>query len=255
MAFTVYRVRASLAPVRPAVVGVVEVEFDTGDERFRLPLDRCATVRFELDCSPVRNFSSYRGQSNFPGWWWFATTRSHVGHESWVERDQLMALDADPDVVGVMSQPFWLHWSDGVHHAPDYFVRRRDGSSLVVDVRDDGQISAADQEKFDRSGAACKTVGWDYRRVGVLDPVLRANLRWLSGYRHSRVVRPAVAEQLIAAFGRMRPLMDGVGAVGTPLAVLPVLFHLMWFGRLTADLAGAPLTGDTMVGPGPGGAI
>ena len=92
---------------------------------------------FELDCSPVRNFPSFRGQRNFPGLWWFATTGAHVGHESWVERDQLMALDADPDVVGVLSQPFWIHWRDGTRHAPDYFVRRRDGSVVVVDVRED----------------------------------------------------------------------------------------------------------------------
>ena len=83
-------------------------------------------------------------------------------------------------MVGV-SQPFWLYWPDGIRHAPDYFARRRDGSALVVDVRDDDRISPDDQQKFDRSAAVCDSVGWDYRRVGVLDSVLRANLRWLSG--------------------------------------------------------------------------
>jgi hypothetical protein len=35
-------------------------------------------------------------------------TRQHVGYESWLERDHLMLLDYDPDVVGIASQPFWL---------------------------------------------------------------------------------------------------------------------------------------------------
>ena len=35
-------------------------------------------------------------------------------------------------------------------------------------------------------GRACALAGWDYQRIGALDPVLAANLRWLSGYRHPR---------------------------------------------------------------------
>ena len=241
---------------RPTDADVVDVEFDTREGRLRLPMSRCATFAFELKCSPVRGFPSYRGQRSFPGLWWFATTHAHIGHESWLERDHLMALDADPDVVGVVSQPFWLHWPDGVRHAPDYFARRRDGSALVVDVRDDARISADDQQKFDRSAAVCESVGWEYRRVGVLDPVLRANLRWLSGYRHPRVLRPALASELLQVFSRVRPLMAGVHAVGTPLVVLPVLFHLLWHQQLKTDLAEAALSDGTMVGPqGRGGRI
>lgn len=46
----------------------------------------------------------FPGQRNWPGWWWFSCTAAHVGYESWVERDVLMALDADPDVEAVASQ-------------------------------------------------------------------------------------------------------------------------------------------------------
>ncbi|WP_425311576.1 TnsA-like heteromeric transposase endonuclease subunit [Mycolicibacterium gilvum] len=179
-------------------------------------------------------------------------SRGNHSHESWVERDQLMALDADPDVVGVLSQPFWIHWRDGTRHAPDYFVRRRDGSVVVVDVREDDRISDADRDVFDRSAATCAMVGWDYLRVGSLDPVLRANLRWLSGYRHPRVLKIGLADQLAEVFARVRPLMAGVHAVGTPLVVLPVLFHLLWHGRLVADLQGAALGDDTAIGLGTG---
>ncbi len=60
-----------------------------------------------------------------------------MGFESWLERDRLTLLDFDPDVVGIASQPFWLHWHDGKEkprHAPDYFVRLADGRARVVDV-------------------------------------------------------------------------------------------------------------------------
>jgi hypothetical protein len=79
-------------------------------------------VAFER-VAPVRGFASFRGQRNRPGLWWFASTGEHVAHESWLERDRLMALDADPEVVAVAAQPMWLHWTAGsrgpVRHAPD----------------------------------------------------------------------------------------------------------------------------------------
>ncbi|MCE6995978.1 hypothetical protein LZG04_14365 [Saccharothrix sp. S26] len=40
--------------------------------------------------------------------------------------------------------------------------------------------------------------------------------------------------------------MDGAEATGDPIAVLPVLFHLLWRQDLHTDLT-RPLTPDTMV--------
>jgi hypothetical protein len=37
------------------------------------------------DGRPVRSFPSYRGQRNYPGWYWSATMGRRVGFESWVE--------------------------------------------------------------------------------------------------------------------------------------------------------------------------
>jgi hypothetical protein len=59
---------------------------------------------------PVRSFGSFRGQRSFQGSW-FVTTGEHVSFESWVERDAVMLLDFDPDVVAVSSQPFCLRWA------------------------------------------------------------------------------------------------------------------------------------------------
>jgi hypothetical protein len=76
-----------------------------------VPLTEAWAVALEVGL-PVRRFASRKGQRHLSGWWWSATTGAHVGFESWLERDHLMALDFDPAVVGIASQPFRLHWTD-----------------------------------------------------------------------------------------------------------------------------------------------
>jgi hypothetical protein len=49
-----------------------------------------------------------RGQRNFPGWWWSATTRSHVVYESWLGRHHLIEADHDDRVTGIAGRPFEL---------------------------------------------------------------------------------------------------------------------------------------------------
>ncbi len=162
-----------------------------------------------------------------------------------------MLLDFDPDVVGVSSQPFWLHWTaaDGAthRHAPDFFARLADGSGLVVDVRPDERVTAKAAAAFGVTARACEQVGWQYRRVGRVDPALAANVRWLAGYRHPRCLHRARAEALLRVFSTTRELADGVGEVGDPIAVLPVAFHLLWTRALVTDLEGAVLGGRSLV--------
>jgi hypothetical protein len=71
----------------------------------RVGLDQLGGADLEY-CCPVRSFPSYKGQRNYPGWYWSATMGRRVGFESWVERDHLVALDFDPAVTAVASQPF-----------------------------------------------------------------------------------------------------------------------------------------------------
>jgi hypothetical protein len=218
----------------------VEVEFiDADGTRRRELLSGCWNVAFER-VAPVRGFASFRGQRNRPGLWWFATTGEHVGHESWLERDRLMALDADPEVVGVAAQPMWLRWraESGclVCHAPDYFARRADGTGVVIDVRADQRIGDQDAAVFAATARWCAQVGWDYQRVGELGPVHAANLRWLAGYRHPRFAQPELAVRLGEVFAGPGPLLGGAAAAGDPVAVLPVLFGMLWRGELAADL-------------------
>lgn len=230
--------------------GLRFLEAEDGRLRIRqAPLAIAWHIRFER-VAPVREFPSYQGQRSFSGWWWASTMRDLVGYESWLERDQVMMLDFASEVTAFSSQPFWLTWPDGTktrRHAPDYFARLSDGTGVVIDVRADDQIEPKDAEVFAITETACESVGWSYRRVGALDPVLAANLRWLSGYRQLYCLSPDHDVALRRAFALAAPLLATVQSIGDPIAVLPSAFHLLWSGALQADLANAPLSGATLV--------
>lgn len=135
---------------------------DAAGNRRRRPLPDCATARFE-DVVPVRPFRWSPGSRHFPGWYWSTTTGQHVGFESWLERDHLALMEFDPAAMRIASQPFWPHWHDGSRerrHAPDFFVRRADGSAVVVDVRPDDWIAPRDAESFEVTRLARKAAGW-----------------------------------------------------------------------------------------------
>ncbi|MGI8446165.1 MAG: TnsA-like heteromeric transposase endonuclease subunit [Streptosporangiaceae bacterium] len=242
----------------------VAVAADAAGERFALdfqlvrgswqrePLSSCCGTRFE-EALPARPFRFWKGLQSFAGWWYFATTAAHVGFESWLERDHLMLMDFDPDVVAVSSQPFWLRWKDRKgrprRHAPDFFARRADGTAVVVDVRPEDRVPDRDAEVFAVTAQACEDAGWEYQRAVDLDPVLVANVRWLSRYRHRRCLVPDVAAVLLEAFADGRGSFEGAEMAGDRLRVLPVLFHLMWCRRLAADLT-VPLGASSIARPG-----
>jgi hypothetical protein len=225
---------------------------EDGDVERREPLATCWSARFE-DVPPVRRFPSYQGQRSFSGLYFAACMNRHVGFESWLERDQLTMLDFSPRVRAFSAQPFWLLWScqgRARRHAPDFFVRLRDGTGVVVDVRADDRIAPEDADAFEVTAVACASVGWGYRRVGELDPVLAANMRWLAGYRHPRCVREQYRTRLLEVFAEPTPVLAGVAAVGDRIAVLPMLFHLLWAGILVTDLTSAPLSGASLIAVG-----
>jgi hypothetical protein len=114
-------------------------------------------------------------------------------------------------------------------------------------VRAGDRIDRAAAESFEETERACRAVAWEFVRVGEVDPVLMANVRWLSRYRRRRCARADVAERLLRVFEEPAPLRPGAVGVGDPLLVLPVLFHLLWSGVLSADLEGGLLSSDSLV--------
>jgi hypothetical protein len=227
-----------------------EIGYTTEDgTHLRVPLADADAVRF-ADMQPSRRIRARKGQRHLPGRWWSATDGCHIGYESWLERDEVMWLDWDQAVTGIASQPFRLWWTAGGgearSHVPDYFAERGNEPSLVVDCRPADRRPPRDLAAFEATRRACDLVGWEYHLVGALDPIATANLRWLSGYRHPRYGVPPVAATLRAAFAEPVPLMDGAEAAGDPVAVLPVLYHLLWWQELAADLS-VPLHPATVI--------
>ena len=211
-----------------------------GGREVRTGLDRLLCADLE-SCMPVRSFPSFKGQRSFPGWYWSATMGRRVGFESWVERGHLVALDFDPAVTAIVSQPFWLHWRTPAgkvrRQSPDFFARLADGRGLVIDSRPDSVADDGDRESFAATARACEVLGWDYAVCGEMDPVVAANHRWLAGYRHPRCGDLAAEARLLDVFGSGLPLMEGAEEAGDPIATLPPLFDLMWRRELLADLS------------------
>jgi hypothetical protein len=215
---------------------------DEGGQRRSAGLGSAAEVAFE-NVSPAREFLSYRGQLHLPGLWWLATTGRHVGYESWLERDHVMALDFDRDVTGVSSQPFTLSWGGRgrrVSHTPDYFARLANGSGVVVDVRPAERVGPEDAAKFEATAAACAVTGsWSFRLVHELEPVLAANVRWLSGYRHRRHADPVLGPLLLEAFAGGGPLLAGVSQVADPIRGLAERARF-WESHILEVITGLP---------------
>lgn len=120
-----------------------------------------------LEGCPVREFSWRRGQGNYPGWLWTATTGSLVGYESLLERDRALLADFDSTVVGIASQPFWLVGEDAGQlrrHVPDYLLSRSDGWVVVVDVKPAGLCGDPDVAAvLEWTGGPCRAQGWRSR--------------------------------------------------------------------------------------------
>ncbi|KUL48982.1 TnsA-like heteromeric transposase endonuclease subunit [Streptomyces sp. NRRL S-1521] len=242
--------------------GALEAEFTEPDGAVvqRRWTEAAAAVRFE-QLKPVTAFPVVPGRRWAPGWWWSATTGGHVPHGSQAMCLQLMLLDRDPQVVGLSARPVRLIWRDlgsgrVLTWVPQVFARYADGRALLADC------PASEEAAGDRAAraaavleAACAAVGFTYRRLPPPDAVVAANVRWLAGYRHPRY-RDAggLGQAVLEAFTAPRPLMAGAAAAGEVLSALPVLYHALWSGRLSADLA-RPLGGHTLVGPGPSGQV
>jgi hypothetical protein len=240
----------------PVGVGGFEIGYVTDDGlEHRGSLSQAWATPFE-SCSPDTPVHLTQGAA--------ASERAVVvGHDRRARRlrvvDGTRSRDGAgfrPDSVGIASQPFWLSWRDEagklIWHAPDFFARRADGTSVVVDCRPVERRKPRDAAKFEATARACAMVGWNYRLVGAPDPIVTANLRWLAGYRHPRHDLPDVREVLRRVYVTPTPLMAGTAAAGDPIAVLPVLFHLLWRGVLAVDVS-VPLHQDTVARCGAAG--
>ena len=232
--------RAVHPPIVPCDLpdGIQLVYADDRDCRHAVTLEAASAIDFG-QVRPFRKPPAYRGQRNFPGWWWSATTRSHVLYESWLERHHIIEADRDARVTGIAGQPFELIWTEGNkqrRHVPDLFCRMLDGKGVVIDRR---PVSKGDEDfrlKTAITAGACTAIGWTFCVVGEPDPVWAANLRWLAGYRHPRFGDEHLESKLLELFACPQTLGKAAQQAGDPIRVRPTLYHLLWRGRLNGEL-------------------
>jgi hypothetical protein len=202
---------------------------------------------------PVREFRSYKGRQHYSGWYWSATLARLVVYESRLELARIMLADFDPSVTGIAAQPFLLTGADGSRtrrHVPDLLLVSADGGVTVVDVKALSRMAdPAVQAQFAWTRQVCAVQGWAFEAWSGADPGLLANVRFLAGYRREAFIAAGLIPAVLdAAAGQ-----PSVGAIERalspehpPVLVRPVVLHLLWTGRLQADLT-CPLSTDTPV--------
>jgi hypothetical protein len=176
------------------------------------------------------------GRQHYSGWYWSATTRPMVAHESRLELARIMLADLDRSVVAIAAQPLQLTGRDGDRvrrHVPDLLLVHRNRAVTIVDVkparkRDDTRVNAL--MAWTRDVVALR--GWGFEAWYGSPRLLPANVSFLAGYRRDCVVEQALIPDVLAAVG------PGAAIVDVERALLrPVVLHLIWRGILTADLA------------------
>ncbi|GAA2657668.1 TnsA-like heteromeric transposase endonuclease subunit [Streptomyces lunalinharesii] len=211
--------------------------------------EHAATVAFE-DALPIRAIPSYAGQRHTPGHYWSASTDRLVGYESYLESKWMKLLDFDPQVAAFSAQPFTLESRDAEgtwRHTPDLFVRRGDGTALVLDVKDDAHLATPTvRRQARRTAAVCRTVGWEYAMAGEPDPLRWATVAWLAGYRRPLRAGAALVDAVLELAGQPVAVGELVSFQPVPELARAVVYHLMWHHRLTFD-ATRPLRDHTRV--------
>lgn len=212
----------------------------------REPLSAVAGRQFEWQ-SPFLPLQFRYGQRNRPGWWWASTTRRLVEFGSWLQRDCLLRLDFDAEVIAFAWQPlqFDVVLNDVERRVtPHFFVRERGGRALLLTCVDT-RPATSDGSLLLATRAACREVDWFFEYAYRPSPVVLGNLRWLSGFRHPRFDVAQIRDEICAVFAVPTPLMHGARRVGPTMRVLPVLYHLLWRSQLVVDLE-VPLSESTI---------
>ena len=91
--------------------------------------------------------------------------------------------------------------------------------------------------------------GWAFEAWSGTDPRLLANVQFLAGYRRPALIDAGLIPAVLdAAAGQVsaEAIEQALSPRYPPVLVRPVVLHLLWTGRLRADLT-RPLSADTPV--------
>lgn len=212
-------------------------------------LEEASRVPFE-DGRMVRDIPSYRDQGHMPGQYWVAKWGDFVDYESVLESKWLMLLDFDPQVTAFVSQPLEFDAIDARgpwRHTPDVFARRRDGSVLLLDVknpelRDDPKVRL--QEECTRR--TCERLGWEYAMVSEPSGQRWVNIDLLSSARRPLHLGVELVPRLLELAREPVGIGELMRFMEFPDLARGVLYHLMWHQRIVTDLD-RPLRETTLV--------
>ena len=173
--------------------------------------------------------------------------------ESRLELARIMLADFDPAVAGLAAQPFQLTGPDGGRdrrHVPDLLLAGGDGAVTVVDVKAASRLRDPEVRAPFSWTRAVAASGDGGSRPGPVRPgSCWTTYRFLAGYRRGLVISAGLLPVVLdAARGQAT-----IGSVERALAgaypvqlVRPAVLHLLWTGRLRADLR-RPLGAGTPV--------
>ena len=208
-----------------------------------------------FDLEPARDIPNYHGQPNRTGW--YASTRAgaHLRFESGLERLRMQFLDFDPGVTTFASQPFTLEWTEGgkvYRYTPDLLIVRAGRPRVVEDVKP-AQFHGSPklQRAFNAAREALTPIGVEFRLWAPPETTVVRNVQYLAGYRHRPSGLMTHVDDILAAL-RERPhtLADLAERTGTAALTRPVIYHLIWAHRITADLT-QPLSHGTRLARDP----
>ena len=204
---------------------------------------------------PVREFRWYKGRRHYSGWYWSSTMAGLVAYESRLELARILLADFDSGVIAIAAQPFQLTGPDGSsvrRHVPDLLLVAGGGEVTVVDVKAASRLAdplVQAQFSWARELAACR--GWGFEAWSGADLQLLDNVRFLAGYRRASVICAGLVTVVLEAVGpgaTIGSVEQGLAGCHLVALVRPAILHLLWTGRLQADLA-SPLSADTLVSP------
>lgn len=186
---------------------------------------------------PTREPHLHRGRMTVCGWVAFGRPAVMKSYESAAERDVLLDLDFDRDVVEVASQPFVVRLPDESEHRPDFAALLADGRVAIIEVKDDDVAREAHEAEpgSEALGETLSSLGWTYLTLVPSSIARRRNLRWLRGCRPQLQELEHLGAPMLAAAGDGATIGTLV-ALDHPAVSRPVLGSLLWSQQLLFDV-------------------
>ncbi|MCY7287294.1 MAG: TnsA-like heteromeric transposase endonuclease subunit [Cryobacterium sp.] len=196
----------------------------------------------------IRTSNRYPHKRSYIGLHYFASTGVHVPHESLLEAETLAWLDMMGGIVAIAAQPMKITFADGTVHFPDFFALHSDNRQVLYDVKPELRISPKYSTQFANTRAVCNRIGWGYEVFSERSPQAKANLAFVSDFRHHRYhPGPEVAESLRRLLENPLPLDVAASSLPLPLPqARAAIFHLIWAGAISFDLA-TRISGNTPI--------